>query len=134
VQDWTSFESTFSDALGVESLSKYQHLGFGIELTPKGSENANNLFERTTYRIGARNTDTYVTLSETQINQRAISAGFSMPILASRSSSKFNFGIEYGTSGTLEGDLIKENFVNFQIGLSLTPYFLNPWFVQRQYD
>ncbi|MEZ4800487.1 MAG: hypothetical protein R2809_12105 [Flavobacteriales bacterium] len=57
-----------------------------------------------------------------------------MPIYASRTSSKFNFGIEYGNMGSTADNLIQEQFVTIQIGFSLTPYVINPWFVQRRYD
>jgi hypothetical protein len=120
-QDWsnnnvTSTEQSFA-------LSNYRHMSLGIEFTPMTLDKAENILERTTYRIRGEN-----------IGQQALSLGFSIPIVSSKSTSKFNFGVEYGKGGTTNNDLIAEDFIQFQIGFSLTPHILNPWFVVRKYD
>lgn len=132
-QDWTKFSGTFQEELGAQSLGRYTYIGAGVEFTPNAGENS-NLLGRTTYRVGARNTQTYINIDGNNITQQAVSAGFSMPIYASRTSSKFNFGIEYGNMGSTSDNLIQEQFVTIQVGFSLTPYVINPWFVQRRYD
>lgn len=134
MQDWSTFGGTFDNALGVESLGKYTSISAGIEVTPKSGESADNIFERAIYRVGARSANTYITIDGTNIKQQAVSAGLSIPMIASKSTSKFNIGVEYGTLGTTSNNLVKENFLTIQVGFSLTPYFINPWFVQRRYD
>ncbi|MFZ4784319.1 MAG: hypothetical protein ACOYLH_02510 [Flavobacteriales bacterium] len=131
-QDWSnnnvnSTEQSFT-------LSNYRHFSLGIEFTPMTLDKAENILERTTYRIGARNTESYLTIRGENIGQQALSLGFSIPIVSSKSTSKFNFGVEYGKGGTTNNDLIAEDFIQFQIGFSLTPHILNPWFVVRKYD
>ncbi|MFN6379392.1 MAG: hypothetical protein ACK4WD_08955 [Flavobacteriales bacterium] len=133
-QDWSTFSSSFDRSLTSNELTAYTNIAIGLERTPRNTEAANNIFERTTYRIGVRNTNTYLNVRDQNIQQQAVSAGFSIPILSSRSSSRFNFGIEYGQGGTVSNGLLEEDFINVQIGFSLTPHFLNPWFVQRRYD
>ena len=132
-QDWSS-NSYLLGADGTTNLKQYQNISLGIEYTPSSIDKAKSIFTRSTYRMGVRNTETYLALNEQDIAQTAISAGFSIPILASKSTSKVNFGIEYGTGGTTDNSLLQEKFVRFQFGFSLTPYFLNPWFVVRKYD
>ncbi len=133
-QDWSSFSSSFQGSLSGSELGAFTNLAIGLERTPRNTEAANNIFERTTYRIGLRSTQTYLNIRDKNVTQEAVSAGLSIPILSSRSSSRFNFGVEFGRGGTTENGLLEEEFVNVQIGFSLTPHFLNPWFVQRRYD
>lgn len=133
-QDWSTFSTTFEDAVVSSSLSNYSTIALGFERTPRNSEAASNILERSTYRLGVRSTQMNLTLRDQNIRQEAISAGISMPILSSRSTSRFNFGVEYGTGGTTVNGLLQEDFITLQIGFTLTPHFLNPWFVQRRYD
>ncbi|MFM2000452.1 MAG: hypothetical protein RL204_2399 [Bacteroidota bacterium] len=132
-QDWSS-NSYLLGTDGTSSLKQYQNISLGVEYTPHAIDKAKSLLGRSTYRVGIRTTESYLALSDQDISQNAISAGFSIPILASKSTSKVNFGIEYGTGGTTDNNLLQEKFVRVQFGFSLTPYFLNPWFVVRKYD
>jgi hypothetical protein len=133
-QNWNNFSSSFEGTLTANELTAYSNIAVGLERTPRNTEAANNIFERTTYRLGVRNTNTYLNVRDQNIVQQAVSAGVSIPILSSRSSSRFNFAVEYGRGGTTTNGLLEEDFVNVQLGFSLTPHFLNPWFVQRRYD
>jgi hypothetical protein len=132
-QDWSG-NSYLLGSDGSSNLKKYQNIAFGFEYTPHSVDKAKSLLGRSTFRMGVRNTESYLSLSEQNISQNAVSAGISIPILASKSTSKVNFGIEYGTGGSLDNNLLQEEFVRVQFGFSLTPYFLNPWFVVRKYD
>jgi hypothetical protein len=133
-QNWNNFSSSFEGTLTANELTAYSNIALGLERTPRNTEAANNILERTTYRIGVRNTNTYLNVRDQNIVQQAVSAGVSIPILSSRSTSRFNFAVEYGRGGTTTNGLLEEDFVNVQLGFSLTPHFLNPWFVQRRYD
>lgn len=133
-QDWSNFSSSFEETLAGNELSSYTNIAIGFERTPRNTEAANSILERTTYRLGVRNTNTYLNIREQNITQQAVSAGVSIPILSSRSTSRFNFAVEYGRGGTTTNGLLEEEFFNVQLGFSLTPHFLNPWFVQRRYD
>ena len=44
--------------------------------------------------------------------------------------SEINLSVEVGERGTTNNNLIKEQFLHFQIGLSLRDI----WFVKRKYD
>ncbi len=57
-----------------------------------------------------------------------ISFGVGLPV--GRMFSNTNLGFEIGKRGTTNNNLIKENFVNFQLSLSLN----DRWFEKRKYD
>lgn len=133
-QNWSGFSTSFENILTANSLSAYNNIALGLERTPRNVEAASNILERTTYRLGVRSTSTYIRIREENIRQQAVSAGISIPILSSRSTSRFSLAVEYGNGGTTANGLLKENFLSVQAGFTLTPHFLNPWFVQRRYD
>ena len=47
-----------------------------------------------------------------------------------KTKSEINLSVEVGERGTINNNLIKEQFLDFQIGLSLSDI----WFVKRKYD
>lgn len=133
-QDWSKYSVNFGDTQVNDNLQKSSTLSVGFEMIPRTVENSKNFFQRNTYRLGFRNTQTYLLLKNQQISEQAFSAGFSIPLIASRSTSKMNFAIEYGSGGTTENNLIKEQFVNIWLGFSFSPHSLNPWFIHRRYE
>ena len=71
---------------------------------------------------------TYLNLKSEQLNERAVSFGFGLPL--KRSGTLFNLSAEFGQMGTLNNDLIQESFARFKIGF----IFSDIWFVKRKYD
>lgn len=88
----------------------------------------NNYFKRIVYRAGVRFEETGLKINNESINEFGISFGIGLPV--GRYFSNANLGIEIGKRGTTKQNLIEENFINFQISLSLT----DRWFVKREYD
>ncbi len=66
------------------------------------------------------------------INKFALTAGVTLPFQKSNVSrmSGIDLGIEFGKRGTLQNNLINQNFINLSIGLN----FADKWFVKRQFD
>jgi hypothetical protein len=93
-----------------------------------------NLFQKMSYRVGFRTNDMYISLNDQNLREDVLTAGFSIPLDVSRSSSKINFGIEFGNRGGTNNGLVKEEFINVQLGFTFTPYYRNNWFVQSKYD
>ena len=62
------------------------------------------------------------------IDEFGISFGLGLPV--GQFFSNANIGIEIGQRGTIDNNLIEEDFVNIQIGLSLN----DRWFVKRKYN
>ena len=68
----------------------------------------------------------------TNVNKFAITGGLSLPFenkSASRMSG-IDLGVELGQRGTLDNNMIRQNFVNLKVGL----HFADKWFNKRLYD
>jgi hypothetical protein len=133
IQNWAKMSS--SDDTGTlfnGTFGKAETIALGFEYQPEGTEQATRFYRRMSYRIGIRQSSSYLLINGQTIGQQAISAGFSIPLIASRSTSRFHLGAEYGTGGTSDFGLIKEDFLSIQIGFTLNPF--EKWFVRRKYD
>jgi len=86
-------------------------------------------FERVVYRAGFRYENTGLVLKNESINDYAFSIGAGLPLFG-RTLSNINIGLEYGNKGTKNSGLIKENYFNLSIGLSLNDF----WFAKRKFD
>lgn len=84
--------------------------------------------KRAVYRAGVRYEKTGLNINEESINEFGISFGVGLPL--GNFLSNANLGFEVGKRGTTNSGLIEENFVNFQISLSLN----DRWFQKRKYD
>ena len=94
--------------------------------------NFRNYFSRVTYRYGAYYEKGNLAFNGTNINQFAITGGMSFPF-ENRSASRMSgidLGIELGKRGTLDNNLIRQNFINVKIGIN----FADKWFNKRLYD
>jgi hypothetical protein len=132
IQDWSKYElATVSDANLDAGLRTSSTISLGIEYKPAVELNT-DLLHRVQYRAGIRSTETHLILKDTPITQKGISAGLTIPII--KSTSKFHIGAEYGTFGTTENDLVKETYLQFMIGFTLTPSSFDRWFRQVKYD
>ncbi|MFK7746803.1 MAG: hypothetical protein AB8B65_00290 [Kordia sp.] len=87
-----------------------------------------NYWERVTYRAGVRYENTGIMVRDEAINDFGISFGVGLPV--ARSLSNINLGVEFGKRGTVNSGLIKENYVNFHLSLSLN----DRWFIKRKYN
>ncbi len=131
-QDWSQVSGTTEiSAITPNSLKKHQTIAIGVEYLPEGLDKANGFFNRVTYRAGVRQTDLYLQLNDEAIRQFGVSAGLSIPLIASRSASRFHIGAEYATiNGGASG--IDQRNTTVQIGFTLHPF--ERWFFQRKYD
>ena len=111
-----TYKSNYSIAAGVEFIPKYD---------------GNNYFERMSYRLGTRFSDSHIEIDNIGWNEYGITFGIGLPIRRSENSyPRLNFGMEYGNRGTTDSGLIKEKFVNFNVGITINA----TWFKQRKYD
>ncbi len=88
---------------------------------------------RIEYRIGARFSQSYLKLRDTQINGFGIPFGVGLPLRSPAirgTRSKINIGIEAGRRGTIEKGLIQENYINIYFGVSINEL----WFFKRRYQ
>ncbi|CAH8288648.1 long-subunit fatty acid transport protein [Mariniflexile fucanivorans] len=85
-------------------------------------------FKRAVYRAGLHYENTGLNIENESINEFGISFGVGLPVGSFFSNA--NLGMELGKRGTTNSNLIQENFINFQISLSLN----DRWFQKRKYD
>ncbi|SFZ93056.1 Long-chain fatty acid transport protein [Flaviramulus basaltis] len=85
-------------------------------------------FKRVVYRTGLRFENTGLNINDEAIKEFGISFGVGLPVGSYFSNA--NLGFEIGKRGTTSNNLIQENFINFQLSLSLN----DRWFQKRKYD
>tara|TARA_R110000868_G_scaffold125037_5_gene330426 strand:+ start:822 stop:2087 length:1266 start_codon:yes stop_codon:yes gene_type:complete len=83
-------------------------------------------FKRIVYRAGVRLANTGMVINNQDINDFGITFGTGLPL--GRSVSNLNIGFEIGKRGTIEANLIKENYFKINVGLSLN----DKWFYKRK--
>ena len=100
---------------------------FGGYYIPKYNS-FSNYFNKITYRAGIRYETTGLVITNKTIEDRALTVGLGLPVPGSFSN--INVGVEIGKRGTIYNGLIREDYLNFFVGLSLN----DKWFVKRKYD
>ncbi len=112
--DNASFEDATTVALGGFFIPQYSSF--------------NNYWKRVVYRAGVRYENSGLKINNESINEFGISFGVGLPV--GRFFSNVNLGFEFGKRGTVNQNLVQENFMNFQLSLSLN----DSWFVKRKYN
>lgn len=103
-------------------------LAIGGQVTPDASS-INSYFKLVDYRLGLKYDKTFVKINDTDINQYALTFGFGFPLPRNRATFyKINFSAELGQRGTESNNLVRDRFVNFNLGFTLN----DKWF-QKTY-
>ncbi|WP_179343704.1 hypothetical protein [Winogradskyella ursingii] len=87
-------------------------------------------FNRVVYRAGFNFANTGLVIKDEPINEFGISFGLGLPVGNRSLFSNANLGLEFGQRGTKKQNLIQENFINFNLSLSLN----SRWFQKRKYN
>jgi hypothetical protein len=120
---WTNFNSTYNN-LKARNVLSYRA---GVEWIPNYSS-VKSIFSRTIYRVGFQYEPYAFELSGTTFEQIGMNVGVSMPI------GKINYlsiGVGLGQRGTLENNLILENFARVSFGLTIND---PSWFRRYRHD
>lgn len=112
----TQFEDSSQFALGGFYIPRYNAFS--------------GYFKRVVYRAGFNYSNTGLVINGEQINEFGISFGLGLPVGNRSFFSNANLGVEYGQRGTTNQNLIQENFLNFNLSLSLN----SRWFRQKKYN
>ncbi len=115
-QDWRN--------IALDGANTYK-VSFGGEWTPN-SNSIDNYLKRISLRAGINYAQIPTTLLGIQLDERSISVGFSAPMM--RGISSLNMAFVLGQRGTLEKNLIQENFFRVNLGLTVN----DQWFVRRR--
>ncbi|WP_373495819.1 hypothetical protein [Aquiflexum sp.] len=124
MQEFSQYRS-FGGNLG--ELGDSYRVAFGGQITPDYSA-VDNLFKRSTYRIGVEYEQTPYIVNQTHITDLGINFGGSVPI---NNLSLMNFAVKVGSRGTIDNGLIRENYLSFSLGFSLND---NTWFYKRVFE
>ncbi len=124
LQPWQEFRGF--DDVQTELVNSVK-IGIGGEFIPNFAS-VDNYLSRITYRFGFNYEKTPYFISDTQINELGMKFGFSLPVA---SVSSGDFGIRYGTRGTIDNGLIKDNFVRIYFGVTFND---NRWFVRPKFN
>lgn len=135
-QDWGSAAADQSVDLLSEGVTwdEAQSIRLGVEWTPADWAQSASVWGRTTYRLGAASGTLGMAFFGEALGYESLTAGFSMPMLGSRSSSQFHFGTEFGTRTTANEGGLEERYIRLQFGFSLSPFLKNNWLIPRLYD
>jgi len=117
---------------GVEWMAA-KSMHFGLQFNPGNPEQRHPTWGKATYRFGLNRQLQPYAVDGHQVQTRAITGGFTLPLVGSRSLSRLHFGTELGERSTQAGAL-EETFVRFHFGVSLMPFFKNNWLIPRLYD
>tara|TARA_B110000459_G_scaffold200897_1_gene250331 strand:+ start:791 stop:2095 length:1305 start_codon:yes stop_codon:yes gene_type:complete len=129
--DYTSLKaSQFTNRLVVINNSTFEDastISLGGFFIPE-FDSFNRYWKRIVYRTGVRFENTGLKINNEVIKEFGISFGVGLPV--GRIFSNANIGLEVGKRGTTKANLVEENFVNFQISLSLN----DRWFEKRKFN
>ena len=94
--------------------------------------NFRSYFSRVVYRYGAFYERGGLKIANNSINKYGISAGVLLPFKTSniQRMSGLEIGVEAGKRGTLNDNLINQNYVNLKVGFN----FADKWFRKNLYD
>lgn len=115
------------------SLSDANAISGGIQYVANTAAVA-KFFQSVRYRGGFRYENTRLNFGGNQLTQISGTAGIGIPFQKTKMRTTFNFGIEIGSRGQDGKTLVKENFTNLFIGLSMNPHKFDGWFKRSKYN
>lgn len=119
---WKGFELNGAS----DNLQNSWNIAVGGEYKPKATS-ISKYYKRIAYRAGFHYDQTYYNVNGTSIDKFGITFGLGLPV--PRSLTSFNVAVEIGSMGTIKNKLVKENYFNISIGMSI----YDRWFVKRKY-
>ncbi len=122
-QDWTN--TTFFNSS--EPLTNSNHIHAGAEYVPDRAA-LRGYHNRMAFRVGGYFEHSYLQLQDEQLKDYGISFGVGLPLRNTRST--FNLAFYAGRRGTLENNLIRENYMFLSFSVTLYDF----WFIKRKFD
>jgi hypothetical protein len=110
-----------------ELITNRSRISAGFEYTPNALS-IRSYLPRIRYRAGIHQENSYLKLNQQQIKETGISFGVGMPLTKSKSTA--NFAVEFGKKGTVNDNLVRENYMKLSVYLNLYDY----WFVKRKFE
>ena len=111
----------------VFSASSSQSVRAGFSIVPNRND-IRYYRKRITYRAGAYWDQAYCKLDGNSINAVGVTLGATLPVF--RWSNGLTLGVDFGQRGSLTGNMVRERYVNFNIGINV----FDIWFLKPRYD
>ena len=130
--DWTSSGMDVANGFSVKGVSSFgtkmsESFRAGFEIVPNRND-IRYYYKRCTYRIGAYYDKSYYAVDGNQVNDIGVTLGASLPVF--RYYNAVTFAVAAGQRSALTGNMIRERYVNFTLGINFFDY----WFQKRQYN
>ncbi|MFC5283616.1 hypothetical protein [Pedobacter alpinus] len=124
--NWSEFKKSGS----TDVLNNTWGFSVGGQITPN-SNAVTNYLKLMDYRMGFNYNKSYVAINNRDIDVKSVNFGLGFPLVSSRSAFyKINLATELGVRGTLDNNLVKENFFNIHLGFLIN----DRWFQKYKYD
>ncbi len=133
IQNWTNFDTSQNNK-GLFGNSNKVALGF--QFYNKSLTDKSSYIKRMSYRFGAFFGNSYLQLKGPEpITDMGFTVGFGFPLRSSKSGEDVrkghvNLSLIAGQRGTIENNLVKENYFRFVIGFTLN----EKWFNRYKYN
>ena len=130
--DWTSTGmdkvTGFANVGNVAfNASKAQSIRAGMSYVPNRNDIRYN-WKRITYRAGTYWDQAYCNIDGQSIDAFGLTFGVTIPVF--QLNNGLTFGVDLGQRGVLSGSLIRERYINFNIGLNVHDI----WFIKQRYE
>ncbi len=126
IQDWAMANNSSLSAEGFD-LATARSIHGGIEYTPD-FEAFRGYHKLMSYRLGGYLNESYVKIGDYQLKDYGITFGVGLPLGKTKSS--LNVAFTFGTRGTTENNLVKENYGILTFNVTLHDL----WFYKRKFD
>ncbi len=103
----------------------------GAQYTPSRFD-VRNPMKRLTYKAGVRYGDYYLVKNGVNMTEKAVSIGVEIPFKTMKISN-LNVAVEYVNRGTLDHNLISENYIQVSLGVLFFGADFDYWFVKKKF-
>lgn len=117
--DWEGISRPF-DTRAAQTLRNSKEMNFGVEWIP--NVNSTAYFNQVFYRAGFKSVTTPYYMNGIQVKDNSFSLGMSMPL--GKGGSYVDWALAVGRRGTLDNNLVKENYARISMSFSL----MRDWF------
>lgn len=124
--NWTGWKGFTMNGVN-DSLQNSWNVAVGGSYKPEATS-ISKYYKKITYRAGFHFDQTYYNIYGKSINKYGLTFGFGLPV--PRSLTSFNVAFEIGSMGTIKNDLVKENYFNISISMSIH----DRWFIKKKYQ
>jgi hypothetical protein len=130
-QQWSQL-TIIGENAGLRNSSR---ISLGAQYVPGQKEGSTSYWKRVNYRAGLRYRQTHLELRDTRLDEYSLSLGLGLPLRIVKVGPQYthsiiNVSLEAGQRGTLENNLIREQFLRATVSFTLN----DRWFIPRKFD